>query len=81
MVSGDRKWITVAPITSNIKGLSTEVHVGAHNGIDHDAVVTCDMVTTIPRSHLGRHVGYLLADQEAALAAAIATAFDLDLVR
>ena len=74
----DRRWVTVAPITSNIKGLSTEVRVGAHNGIDHDAVITCDMVTTVASSCLGRHLGFLLADQEASLAAAIAAAFDLD---
>lgn len=75
----DRRWVTVAPITSNIKGFSTEVRVGAHNGIDHDAVITCDMVTTVASSSLGRHIGFLLADQEAELATAIAAAFDLDL--
>lgn len=40
--------VTVAPITTTIRGLSTEVPVGRTNGLDHDSVVSCDNVTTIP---------------------------------
>ena len=69
--------VTVAPITSSIRGLSTEVPVGPANGIDHESVISCDNILTVPTSTLGRHVGYLLPAQEAALAAAIHAAFDL----
>ncbi|GID30065.1 type II toxin-antitoxin system PemK/MazF family toxin [Paractinoplanes brasiliensis] len=72
------KSITVAPITSTVRGLSTEVPVGRANGLDHDSVVSCDNITTIPRSSIGRRVGYLLPAQESDLAAAIMTAYDLD---
>jgi mRNA interferase MazF len=71
--------ITVAPITSTIRGLSTELPVGKKNGLDHESVVSCDNITTIPRTSLGRLVGYLNPGQEAALASAIAAAYDLDL--
>ncbi|MFV2021124.1 type II toxin-antitoxin system PemK/MazF family toxin [Micromonospora sp. LOL_023] len=71
--------VTVAPITSTIRGLSTEVPVGPANGLDHDSVVSCDNVVTIPKSTLGRHLGYLLPHQEPALAEAILAAYDLDL--
>ncbi|MFD4468894.1 type II toxin-antitoxin system PemK/MazF family toxin [Rhodococcus sp. NPDC058505] len=70
--------VTVAPITSTIKGLSTEVPVDARNGLDHDSVVSCDNIGTIPMADLGRLIGYLHDDQEASLASAIAVAFDLD---
>ena len=70
--------VTVAPITSTIKGLSTEVPVDAHNGLDHDSVISCDNIQTIPAANLGRQIGYLFDDQEAALASAIHSAFDLD---
>ncbi len=70
--------VTVAPITSTIRGLSTEVPVGQANGLDHDSVVSCDSIVTVPTSTLGRQVGYLLSAQEAELAAAIRAAFDLD---
>jgi mRNA interferase MazF len=71
--------ITVAPITSTIRGLSTEVPVGKVNGLDHDSVVSCDNITTVRRSQINKLVGYLLPTQEEALARAIAAAFDLDL--
>jgi mRNA interferase MazF len=70
--------VTVAPITSTILGLSTEVPVGSVNGLDHDSVVSCDNIVTVPKAVLGRHIGYLLPAQEAELADAIRAAFDLD---
>ncbi|MGH3897085.1 MAG: type II toxin-antitoxin system PemK/MazF family toxin [Pseudonocardiaceae bacterium] len=70
--------VTVAPITSAILGLSTEVAVGPANGLDHDSVVSCDNIVTVPKDALGRHIGYLLPTQEAELTDAIRAAFDLD---
>jgi mRNA interferase MazF len=70
--------VTVAPITSTIRGLSTEVPVGPANGLDHDSVVSCDNLVTVPTSALGRQLGYLLPGQELALTMAIHAAFDLD---
>jgi mRNA interferase MazF len=70
--------VTVAPITSTVRGLSTEVAVGQANGLDQACVISCDNIVTVPESALGRQIGYLLPEQEAALAAAIRAAFDLD---
>ncbi len=70
--------VTVAPITTTIRGLSTEVPLGPANGLDHECVVSCDNIVTVPTTALGRQLGYLLPAQEAALAAAIRAAFDLD---
>jgi mRNA interferase MazF len=69
--------VTVAPITGTIRGLSTEVPVGPANGLDHAGVVSCDNIVTVLKSTLGRHIGFLLPAQEAALADAIHAAFDL----
>jgi len=70
--------VTVAPITSTIRGLSTEVPVGPANGLDHDSVVSCDNIVTVPASALGRQLGFLLTEQETTLTEAIRAAFDLD---
>ena len=70
--------VTVAPITSTIRGLSTEVAVGPINGLDHDSVISCDNIVTVPASALGRHLGHLLPAQELELTTAIQAAFDLD---
>lgn len=69
--------VTVAPITSTIRGLSTEVPVGTANGLDHEGVVSCDNIVTVLKSALGKQVGYLLDSQEVQLSQAINTAFDL----
>jgi mRNA interferase MazF len=71
--------VTVAPITSTVRGLSTEVPVGSANGLDHECVISCDNIVTVPTSALGRQIGYLLPTQELELTAAIHAAFDLDL--
>lgn len=70
--------VTVAPITSTIRGLSTEVLVGAQNGIDQPSAIACDHVTTIPSHALGDQIGFLLDEQEQGLSASIRAAFDLD---
>lgn len=71
--------VTVAPITTSIKGLSSEVRVGPDNGLDHECAVALDNVVTVPVELLGRTVGYLNAEQEAELARAVILAFDLEL--
>ena len=69
--------VTVAPITSTIMGLGTEVLVGPANGLDQECVVSCDNVTTVDRSNLGRLVGYFFTYQEDALRDALIYAYGL----
>ena len=69
--------LTVAPITSMAKGLSTEVPLGPANGLDQPCVVSCDNIITIDKVALGRHVGYLFERQESDLTQAIVNAFAL----
>jgi mRNA interferase MazF len=70
--------VTVAPITTTIRGLSTEVPVDANNGLTEPSVVSCDNITTIPAAALGSQIGVLLDAQEPDLSRAIRAAFDLD---
>lgn len=70
-------WLTVAPITSTIRGLPSEVRVGERNGLDVDSVISCDNITTVPSSAVGESIGLLFDDQEPVLALAISDAFDL----
>jgi mRNA interferase MazF len=70
-------WVTVAPITSTIRGLTGEVGVGVRNGLDHDSVVSCDNVTTVRQDAIGDTLGLFFDDQEPALARAVSDAFDL----
>lgn len=76
-VRGAMRRVTVAPITSTAKGLSTEVPVGPANGLEESSVVSCDNIITIDKRSLGRHVGFFFDRQEADLTAAIVSAFAL----
>lgn len=73
-----RSRITVAPITSTARGLSVEVPVGAEDGLDREYVVNLDDVMTILVEDLGPQIGELAQAKEAALAAAVFHAFELD---
>jgi mRNA interferase MazF len=70
--------VTVAPLTTTIRGLSTEVRCGPENGLEEQSAAACDHITTIPATSLGRQIGRLLDEQEADLTRAIHAAFDLD---
>ena len=70
--------VTVAPITTTARGLSTEVPVGPANGLERRSVVACDHVTTIPKDTLASQIGVLFDAQEHELSSAIQAAFDLD---
>jgi mRNA interferase MazF len=78
LVRPHMRTVSVAPITSTIRGLSTEVRLDAANGVGGECVVGCDNITTIPASALGEQIGILLDRQERALSEAIRAAFDLD---
>lgn len=69
--------VTVAPITSTVRGIATELPVGLDNGLDHACAVSLDNIVTIRTGQLSRQIGMLLDRQEPALAEAIRAAFDL----
>ena len=73
-----RRQVTVAPITSRVRGLSVEVLVGRDQGLDHDSVVNVDNVQTVPSAAVGAFIGILTPVQERLLARAIRYAFDLE---
>jgi len=70
-------WVTVAPITSTIRGITSEVRVGPRNGLDHECVLSCDNITTVRKDAVGDTIGLLFDAQEADLARAISDAFEL----
>ncbi|WP_269152779.1 type II toxin-antitoxin system PemK/MazF family toxin [Kytococcus sedentarius] len=71
--------VTVAPITTTVKGLSSELPVGPANGLDGESAASLDNVLTVPVGSLRRVLGWLHPRQERDLAVAIVRAYDLDL--
>lgn len=70
-------WVTVAPITTTVRGITSEVPVGPRNGLDRACVISCDNITTVRAEAVGRTIGLLFDDQESELVRAIGDAFDL----
>ncbi|WP_349901844.1 type II toxin-antitoxin system PemK/MazF family toxin [Parafrigoribacterium humi] len=70
--------VTVATITTTVRGLQVGLAVGQANGLDHDSVISCDNITTIPVANLGKQIGFLPDAQETLLTEAVAAAFDLE---
>ena len=51
--------LVVAPLTTTIRGLMSELLLGRSDGLRQDCVVSFDNVRTIDRSALRRHVATL----------------------
>jgi mRNA interferase MazF len=51
--------VMVAPITSAIHGVPSEVLVGTGHGLKHESAVNLDHVQTVDRSRLSRFIGHL----------------------
>ena len=67
--------VMVAPITSAIYGVPSEVRVGIEHGLKHESAVNLDHVQTVDQSRLGSFVAHLSEDvmEEVCQALAVAT--------
>jgi mRNA-degrading endonuclease toxin of MazEF toxin-antitoxin module len=72
-------WVTIAPITSQVRGIPTEVdvHASRETGLKSDSVISLDNIRTVPKSSLVRQIGVVPAACEQRLTIAIMKAFDL----
>ncbi len=68
--------VIVAPVTSTVRGVSTEVPVGSDDGIRHPSVANLDNVQLVARGRLRRRVGRAQPATMAALCAALSVAVD-----
>jgi mRNA interferase MazF len=67
-----------APVTSTIRGLTTEVPVSREDGVRLDSVANLDNVQLVARSRLLRRVGRARAATLASICAALAAATGCD---
>jgi mRNA interferase MazF len=54
--------VTVAPITSTIRGVASEVVVGTEAGLRHDSAINLHHVATVPLAGLRSYVGSVSDD-------------------
>jgi mRNA interferase MazF len=51
--------VVVASLTSTVRGLLSELPVGANDGLDRDGVVSFDNINTLPRTSFRRRAAVL----------------------
>jgi len=73
-----RHSVIVGPITSRVRGLSTEVAVGPDDGVRTASVVNLDNMQLLARTRLRRRVGRLAPATLTEICAAVATAVGCD---
>lgn len=70
--------VTVAIVTTTIRGIRTEVAVGPEHGLTRTSVINCDNLYTLPKSALGRRRGSLGPAELRAFDDALRVALELD---
>jgi mRNA interferase MazF len=54
-----RRYLTVAPVTTRVRDIPTEVALGAEDGMSRACVVNLDSIATVARNRLTRRVATL----------------------
>lgn len=66
--------VLVAPVTSTIHGVASEVIVGTHEGLRHPSAVNLDHVQVVETARLTRRLGQLDEPKMRAICRALAVA-------
>jgi mRNA interferase MazF len=69
--------VTIAPITSTIRGIPSEVVLSEDDGLFRDCAVNCDHLQTVSKGKLGARITTLSPEKMAAVSEAINFALDL----
>lgn len=69
--------VTIAPVTSTIRGIPSEVPLTTNDGVPKDCAVNCDHLQTVAKSHIGKLITTLSRKRMQELGRAIDFALDL----
>lgn len=70
--------VMVAPVTSTIRGIPSEVLVGVDEGLKHPSAINLDHLQTVEKSRLRRHLGRLRPEPLRKVCQALAVALGCD---
>jgi mRNA interferase MazF len=73
-----RKLVSVAPVTTRIRGIPVEVAIGPKDGMPRECVINLDTVTTIPKDALTERLTQLPRSRMAAVDRALKFALGLE---
>jgi len=73
-VKSDRTTVTVAAVTSTLRGASTEVELGVDEGLEHTSCVNLCNLFTVRQAELRTHVGTVRREKMTEVCRALAIA-------
>ena len=69
--------VTIAPITTTVRDIPSEVFLSRHDGLPRDCAVNCDHIQTVAKQKIGSLITSLPAEKLEALAQAVRFSLDL----
>ena len=69
--------VTIAPITSTVRNIPSEVFISKHEGIPRDCAINCDHIQTVAKGKIGVLISVLSPDKMKEMRKAIAFALSL----
>jgi mRNA interferase MazF len=74
-----RELVTIAPLTTRIRDIPTEVRLGVADGLTRECVVNLDTITAIPKGNLAERIALLSPEKLVAVERALRFALGLKL--
>ena len=69
--------VAVAPVTTHIRDIPSEVALSRDDGMPRECAVNCDHLQTVPRGRLGGAISRLSEEKMSRVAAAVRFALEL----
>jgi len=69
--------VTVAPITTTVRAIPSEVFISEHDGMRHDCAINCDHIQTVSKGKIGALITRLSPEKMSAVTKAISFALNL----
>ena len=69
--------VAVAPITTTVRDIPSEVPLSINDGMQHDCAVNCDHIQTVAKGKIGALITTLSAQKMTGVSRAIAFALNL----
>lgn len=72
----DLTWLTIAPITTTMRNITTEVWLDEGDGMSEECAINLDNIQTVQKEKLGKIITHLSAEKLIEVREAIEFAFD-----
>jgi mRNA interferase MazF len=69
--------VTVAPVTTTVRDIPSEVFLSTHDGMQRDCAINCDHIQTVSKGNIGALITQLSSTQMSTVAKAVGFALNL----